>query len=185
MGRIYKKLFETPNFRVTVVGDASTVEICGALKNIVACAAGIVEGLQYGDNTKSAVIRIGLMEMVKYATVLGEQEPSLITFFESCGIGDLVTTCYGGRNAQLSKEFVIRGDQSINDLEKELLNGQKLQGPATAAEVHVTLKQKNLEDKFPLFTAVHKIFTRQMTPQEIVDVLRDHPIHSHSEDYVH
>merc|ERR1711997_1405516 len=82
MATVLKALFETPNFRVTVVDDTDTVEMCGALKNIVACAAGFVQGLNYGDNTKSAVIRIGLMEMIKYAKEFGGSTPKLETFFE-------------------------------------------------------------------------------------------------------
>ena len=101
--------------------DASTVEMCGALKNIVACAAGFVQGLKLGDNTKSAVIRIGLMEMMKYAKEFGET-PKLNTFFESCGVADLVTTCYGGRNARIGREFVLQR-KSVQQLEIELLNG--------------------------------------------------------------
>ena len=65
VGQMFKVLFQTKNFRVTVTDDVDVVEMCGALKNIVACAAGMVQGLEYGDNTKSAVIRIGLMEMIK------------------------------------------------------------------------------------------------------------------------
>ena len=53
--------------------------------------------------------------------------PKITTFLESCGVADLITTCYGGRNARLSKEFVIQ-KKSIAVLEAELLNGQKMQG---------------------------------------------------------
>jgi glycerol-3-phosphate dehydrogenase (NAD+) len=182
-GSHFKALFQTPNFRVTVVNDATTVEICGALKNIVACAAGFVQGLKYGDNTKSAVIRIGLMEMIKYAKEFGE-EPKLSTFFESCGVADLVTTCYGGRNSRLSTEFILQ-KKSISDLENEMLNGQKLQGPETAAEVNFMLKKKGMEDHFPLFTAVHRIFINEMKPEQLIDMLRDHPVHAKPEEYAH
>ena len=113
--------FPNKIFRVNVVEDASTVEMCGALKNIVACAAGFVQGLKLGDNTKSAVIRIGLMEMMKYAKEFGDNA-KLETFLESCGVADLVTTCYGGRNARIGREFVLQR-KSVEQLETELLNG--------------------------------------------------------------
>ena len=56
------------------------------------------------------------------------------TYFESCGVADLITTCYGGRNRKVSEAFVVR-KKSIVELESDMLNGQKLQGPETAAEV--------------------------------------------------
>lgn len=174
-GIVLKTLFQTPNFRVVVVDDAKTVEICGALKNIVACGAGFVDGLKFGDNTKAAVIRLGLMEMIKYAEVFNPGS-ALSTFFESCGVADLITTCYGGRNRKVSEAFVRTG-KSIAELEAEMLNGQRLQGPETAAEVNYMLKGKNMEDKFPLFTAVHKICVGEMKPDEFIDSLRNHPEH--------
>lgn len=125
MAPILRDLFQTPNFRVVVSDDVDAVEICGALKNIVACGAGFVDGLGLGDNTKAAVIRLGLMEMIKFVDVFYPGS-KLCTFFESCGVADLITTCYGGRNRKCSEAFVKTG-KSIVDLEKEMLNGQKLQ----------------------------------------------------------
>ncbi|CAI9536132.1 unnamed protein product, partial [Staurois parvus] len=68
-GFLFKELLQTPNFRITVVDDADTVELCGALKNIVAVGAGFCDGLLCGDNTKAAVIRLGLMEMIAFAKI--------------------------------------------------------------------------------------------------------------------
>lgn len=115
------------------------------LQNIVACGAGFVDGLNLGDNTKAAVIRLGLMEMTKFVDVFYPGS-KLSTFFESCGVADLITTCYGGRNRKVSEAFVKTG-QSIKQLEDSMLNGQKLQGPITAEEVNYMLKTKNMEDK--------------------------------------
>lgn len=174
-GQLLKEAMSTPYFRIVVVKDSEVVESCGALKNIVAVGAGFCDGLDFGDNTKAAVIRLGLMEMIKFAEVFypGHQAR---TFFESCGVADLVTTCYGGRNRKVAAAFAKTG-KSIAELEKELLNGMKLQGPETAKEVNILLKSKNLEATFPLFTAVHKICMGEETVQFFIDALRNHPEH--------
>ena len=91
--------------------DTNIVEICGALKNIVACAAGFCDGLKMGDNTKAAIIRLGLKEMIKYGDTFypgGDHA----TYFESCGVADLITTCYGGRNRKVSE--VGRSTSTLN-----------------------------------------------------------------------
>lgn len=79
-----------------------------------------------GDNTKAAIIRIGLQEMRQFAKLqfAGVKDE---TFFESCGVADLITTCSGGRNRKVAEARVTTG-KSFEELEKEMLNGQKLQG---------------------------------------------------------
>uniref|UniRef100_A0A803J4S8 Glycerol-3-phosphate dehydrogenase [NAD(+)] n=1 Tax=Xenopus tropicalis TaxID=8364 RepID=A0A803J4S8_XENTR len=146
-GQTLKRLIQTPNFRITVVQDCDTVEICGALKNIVAVGAGFCDGLGFGDNTKAAVIRLGLMEMVAFAQLFCKRSVSTGTFLESCGVADLITTCYGGRNRRVAEAFVLTG-KSIEELEKELLNGQKLQGPQASREVYKILRQNRSLHKY-------------------------------------
>lgn len=174
-GKLLKNLLDTPNFRVSVVKDRKTVEVCGALKNIVGCAAGFCDGLKYGDNTKSAVIRLGLKEMIRFCrTFYGGDRVQLSTFFESCGVADLITTCMGGRNRRVSEAFVLTG-KTLEELEKEMLNGQRLQGPQTAFEVLRLLQKEKQEDQFPMFYAVALICRRELPPESLLDYLRKEP----------
>ncbi|XP_005807608.1 glycerol-3-phosphate dehydrogenase [NAD(+)], cytoplasmic [Xiphophorus maculatus] len=176
-GPLLKELMQTNNFRVTVVEEADVVEICGALKNIVAVGAGFCDGLGFGDNTKAAVIRLGLMEMISFAKVFCSNCPvKPAIFLESCGVADLITTCYGGRNRKIGEAFAKTG-KSLEQLEVELLNGQKPQGPGTAIEVNVILKQKNMVDRFPLFTAVYEICFNGQPVTEFIKCLQNHPEH--------
>ncbi|KAI9140122.1 NAD-dependent glycerol-3-phosphate dehydrogenase C-terminus-domain-containing protein [Paraphysoderma sedebokerense] len=160
------KIFHTPYFRVNIVPDVAGVEICGALKNVVAVGAGFVDGLKYGDNTKSAIIRIGLMEMKKFAKMFyrGVRDE---TFFESCGVADLITTCYGGRNRRVAEAMVVTG-KSFEVLEKEMLNGQKLQGTLTAKEIYELLLKKDLVKEFPLMVTVYRICYENLPVEHIV-----------------
>ncbi|PIK60701.1 putative glycerol-3-phosphate dehydrogenase [Apostichopus japonicus] len=174
-GALLKKLFEVETFRVVVVADEHTVELCGALKNIVAVGAGFVDGLKLGDNTKAAVIRLGLMEMIAFAKSF-YNNVEVSTFLESCGVADLITTCYGGRNRKVAEAFVLT-KKSLEELEKEMLNGQKLQGTQTAAEVNRMLKEKGLESRYPLFTAIHKICFEGEPVTEFITCLHNHPEH--------
>nr|XP_005892080.1 PREDICTED: glycerol-3-phosphate dehydrogenase [NAD(+)], cytoplasmic isoform X2 [Bos mutus] len=175
-GQLLKELMQTPNFRITVVQEVDTVEICGALKNIVAVGAGFCDGLGFGDNTKAAVIRLGLMEMIAFAKLFCSGSVSSATFLESCGVADLITTCYGGRNRKVAEAFARTG-KSIEQLEKEMLNGQKLQGPQTARELHSILQHKGMVDKFPLFTAVYKVCYENQPVGEFIHCLQNHPEH--------
>jgi glycerol-3-phosphate dehydrogenase (NAD(P)+) len=83
-------LFHTSNFRVYTIGDIVGVELAGSLKNIIALAAGMLDGLNLGDNTRGALITRGLAEIVRLGIKMGADP---MTFSGLAGIGDLVTTC--------------------------------------------------------------------------------------------
>jgi glycerol-3-phosphate dehydrogenase (NAD+) len=169
------KLFNTPDFAVTAVDDVAGAELCGALKNVVALGAGFCDGLGYGGNTKAAVIRIGLKEMQRFCEKFyGDRKIKQETFLESCGVADLITTCFGGRNRKCAEIFaknVVDGSQKEwSVIEAEELNGQKLQGTGTCEDVMKALIAKECQSEFPLFVIIHKIAFEGAPPQTIVDV---------------
>ncbi|KAH7062480.1 glycerol-3-phosphate dehydrogenase-like protein [Macrophomina phaseolina] len=166
-----KKLFHRPYFHVRMVSDVAGVSLGGALKNVVALAAGFVDGLGWGDNAKAAVMRVGLLEMVKFGTrfFASSCQPSTFTE-ESCGMADVVTSCMGGRNFRCAKRAIERG-MSVEDVEKAELNGQKLQGTSTAYEVHSFLESQGMVDEFPLFTAVYNILEGNTKAEEIPELI--------------
>ncbi|XP_064387436.1 glycerol-3-phosphate dehydrogenase [NAD(+)], cytoplasmic-like isoform X2 [Halichondria panicea] len=164
-GDLLKKLFHSPTFQIRIIPDLITVELCGALKNIVAVAAGFCDGLQYGTSTKAAVLRIGLGEMWQFIKIFGGQDS--ISLLESCGVADLIATCFGGRNRRVSEAFVTSG-KSFEVLEAEMLDGQKLQGPLTAKEVHEYLTKEGKTDQFPLFNVVHSICYEGLPPSDLL-----------------
>ena len=159
------KLFNTPDFSVSAVPDVAGAELCGALKNVVALGAGFSDGLGFGGNTKAAIIRIGLAETAKFARMFFDGIKDE-TFMESCGLADLVTTCFGGRNRKCAEAFA-KGEGDWEKIEADLLNGQKLQGTITAKDVSTVLKAKGLEAEFPLFTRINAIAFEGMPASEI------------------
>ncbi|KAJ5865079.1 Dehydrogenase multihelical [Penicillium soppii] len=164
---VLKSVFHRPYFHVRVVSDVAGVSISGALKNVVALAAGWVVGMGWGDNAKAAIMRVGLMEMVKFGDTFFSATIDTRTFTdESAGVADLITSSSGGRNFRCAMHSVER-NLPIEEIEKQELNGQKLQGTLTAYEVNSFLKNQGMEDEFPLFTAVYRILEGTMKVEEI------------------
>lgn len=169
----FKTLFHRPYFHVRCISDVAGVSLGGALKNIVALGAGFVDGKGWGDNAKAAIMRVGLLEMRKFGKMFFSDTCRTSTFTEeSCGVADLITSCNGGRNHKCAKMMVETG-KKIEQIEEEMLNGQKLQGTSTAKEVNEFLKERELEDEFPLFTAVHKILKGEAQVDDIPGIIEN------------
>lgn len=168
---VFKTLFHRHYFHVRMVSDVAGVSLGGALKNIVALAAGFVDGKGWGDNAKAAVMRVGLLEMVRFGKEFFGQTVRTETFTEeSCGVADLITSCSGGRNYRCAK-LSVEQNLSITEVELRELNGQKLQGTLTAKEVNVFLRAKGREEAYPLFKAVLDILENRNTVDDIPQLL--------------
>ena len=130
---LLQDLFETETFYTTLAQDVAGVEMAGTLKNVVALAAGFVEGLGLGPNTKAAIMRAGLGEMVRLAQALYPAVRAA-TFMESCGVADLIATCYGGRNRLVARAYAERvaagQAASFDGLEVRCLRGEAARGVA-------------------------------------------------------
>ena len=148
-------LFNNNNFIVTCTTDYHGVEIFGCLKNVLALGCGFIDGMGMGGNTKATIFRVGIIEMLRFCKYYYPMIDDN-TIFESCGIADMMTTCYGGRHRKCAEEFIKTRD-SWDAIEEKLLNGQKLQGSITSKEMYNFLKKENLLYKFPIFISIYKI----------------------------
>jgi len=177
-----REIFNSPSFRVQHVKDVAGAEVSGALKNVVALGAGFVDGLPHlGGNTKAALLRVGLKEMISFSRIFFEDmDVRDDTFLESCGMADLITTCYGGRNRKCADAFARkRGSSAVmseegctslwKELETELLNGQKLQGTLACKEAYQVIESRGLLESFPLIRQVYKISFQGAPVDSIVD----------------
>lgn len=153
---VLKAAFHRPYFHAQVVQDVAGVSVAGALKNIVALAVGFVEGLGWGDNAKAAIMRVGLLETIKFSQTFFPQSEMTTFTQESAGVADLITTCSGGRNVKVGRYMAETGEEA-QAAEKKLLNGQSSQGIITAREVHELLANVNKTNEFPLFEATYQI----------------------------
>jgi glycerol-3-phosphate dehydrogenase (NAD+) len=120
-----RKLFHRPYFHVQISHDVAGVCLCGALKNIVAAAAGFIDGLEWGNNAKAAIMRVG-MSVFEFAYGIGvlEMQKFGLIFFpdckkstfteESCGIADVITSCAGGRNRLCAEQFIRTGKVALS-----------------------------------------------------------------------
>ena len=173
-GAVHQMAFNTKSFSVNVVDEVASVELCGAIKNVVALAAGFTDGLGMGSNTKAAIVRLGLKEMEAFIRHFYPATSSHV-FSESCGVADLITTCFAGRNRKCAEAFAasrVEGkSREWKDIESELLNGQKLQGVLTAQEIFPLIELHLLQPQLPLICATYQIACKGAHPKILFETL--------------
>jgi len=163
-----QKLFATDRFRVYTNRDLLGVELAGALKNVIAIAAGICDGLGYGDNAKSALITRGLAEMTRFGVALGADKQ---TFFGLAGLGDLITTCVSrhGRNRGVG-ERLGRGEALANILASMTAVAE---GVTTARSIHDLARQKVID--MPITREVFAVLFETKSPAAATESLMQRP----------
>ena len=156
----------TSAFRVYTNPDAVGVELAGALKNVLGIAAGICDGLGYGDNAKAALLTRGLAEIARFAVDQGGQAATIAGL---AGIGDVVTTCYSpfGRNRAVG-ECLGRGLTLEETLSR---TANVAEGIPTARSVHEWAAQRGVE--MPIADEVYRILFEGKSPRQAVSDLME------------
>ena len=164
LAKALQDTFTTEWFRVYTNPDLLGVELAGALKNVIALAAGILDGLQAGINAKSALLSRGLAEITRLGVAMGANAE---TFFGLTGVGDLATTCFSptGRNRSCG-ELLGRGKPLDHCLEQ--VHGVVEGVPTTRAVVQ--LAERHGVD-MPITGAVHQVLFHDLDPLEAISHL--------------
>jgi glycerol-3-phosphate dehydrogenase (NAD(P)+) len=124
--RCFQDLLLDPSFRVYTNADLLGVETAAALKNVIAIAAGVCDGLGFGDNTKGALLTRGLAELARLGKALGARPE---TFSGLAGIGDLVTTCTSGHSRNRKLGELVAGGTGLDDALRRI--GMAVEGVET------------------------------------------------------
>ena len=161
-------LFTTDRFRVYTNRDVVGVELAAALKNVVAIAAGICDGLRYGDNAKAALLTRGIVEITRFGVALGAQAE---TFSGLAGIGDLITTCFSGygRNRRVGER--LGQGARLPDILAEIHG--VAEGVTTCKSVYDQARLKDIE--MPIGTEVYRVLFEGKSPVAATDSLMLRP----------
>jgi len=157
-------LFMNSYFRIYTNDDIIGVEIGGAVKNIIALAAGVIDGLGYGDNTKAALLTRGMKEISRVGIALGGKAE---TFYGLTGMGDLIVTCTSMHSRNRRAGFLIGKGMSADDALKEI--GMVVEG-VKACRAFYQLKEK-INISMPITDGLYKGLFEGKDPKVIIDEL--------------
>ena len=159
-----QEIYSSEIFRVYSNQDPIGTELGGTLKNVMAIASGVCDGLQLGTNAKSALLTRALPEMIRIGTELGASRE---TFFGLSGLGDLIATCYSPLSRNYRVGYGLSEGKTLEQILIEL--GSTAEGINTA-NVLIELAQKH-RIAIPISRQVYQLINGETTPQEAVKEL--------------
>ena len=162
--RVIQDLFMNEYFRVYTNEDIVGIELGGALKNVIALAAGIVEGMGYGDNTKAALITRGIAEMTRLGIAMGGEAT---TFAGLTGIGDLVVTCTSGHSRNRRAGELVGQGFTIDEAMKQV--NMVVEGVPTTKAGYALMKKYHVE--MPILTAIYESLFEGKPVQQTIQSL--------------
>lgn len=153
-----QQIFSTEYFRVYTSTDVIGVEMGGALKNIIALAAGIIDGLGLGHNTRAALMTRGLAEMSRLGTSMGAHP---LTFLGLAGVGDLVLTCTGDLSRNRTVGYKLGQGMKLPEILAEMK--MVAEGVKTTRSVYNLAKQREIE--MPICQQMYRILYEDLAPE--------------------
>ena len=159
-----QQIFSTGHFRVYTSDDMLGVELAGALKNVIAIAAGICDGLGFGDNSKAALMTRGMVEMARLGEVMGGRRS---TFAGLAGMGDLITTCFSPFGRNLSVGRAVGQGKKLAEVLARM--EQVAEGVATTRSVRALAREHNVE--MPITEQVYQVLFEDKSPRRAVSDL--------------
>eukprot|EP01033_Poteriospumella_lacustris_P005240 gene5239-3746_t len=166
-------------FRCHTSSDVAGVELGGAIKNVLAIAAGMCEGLGYGMNTMSSLITRGCVEMSRMGLIMGAREE---TFVGLSGVGDTFATCLGPLSRNRRVGYRLAKGESLSAI-LESMDGVS-EGVSTVLALEELIKRRvrpNIyEFKFPIMASIAQIIRGNITPELGLNVLMRYPIRDES-----
>lgn len=163
-----QQLLASPNLRISTSSDVTGVEIAGALKNVLAIAAGIVEGMSLGNNCMAALVAQGCSEIRWLATKMGAKPTTLSGL---SGSGDIMLTCFVNLSRNRTVGLRLGSGEKLDRIMGSM--NQVAEGVSTAGAV-IALAQK-YKVKMPVLTAVARIIDNELTPTKAVLELMNLP----------
>ncbi len=157
-------MLHNPNFRAYTSDDIIGVEVGGAVKNVLAIATGVADGLGYGANTRAALVTRGLAEMMRLGLALGGKQE---TFMGLAGMGDLVLTCTDNQSRNRRLGLSIGKGETLETALQEI--GQEVEGISTAQHIHRIAHKHGID--MPISEQVYNILYQQLPPETAVNNL--------------